>query len=167
MTDTTTDCSAEQGFFHAFKDRFWSKVVKTDNCWLWSGSVFQSRGYGQVWIPGIKTPQRAHRVSWIINNGPIPDGMCVLHRCDCRLCVRPDHLWIGTQRENIDDMVKKGRSQRGENSHRSKLTNADVIEIREMWHTGLYTQLAIADYFGIRQPQVSEIVRRTSWSHIG
>src|SRR5262245_20642397 len=96
--------------------RFWAKVHKTDTCWLWTGSTH--RGYGQLSSPSGRghAPLRAPRVSWEIHYGPIPEGLWVLHRCDVRGCVRPDHLWLGTRQDNIADMVAKGRSARGERS---------------------------------------------------
>jgi hypothetical protein len=88
--------------------RFWAKVQKTDSCWLWTGC--KSRGYGRFRSRGNKvTSQRTHRVSWEIAHGPIPDGLKVLHRCDTPACVRPDHLFLGTQKENVWDSIQKGR----------------------------------------------------------
>jgi hypothetical protein len=98
----------------AFEDRFWSRVDKTDGCWLWTG--WTSRfGYGR-----IKRDNReclTHRVSWELTNGPIPDGMCVLHRCDVPACVRPDHLFLGTKTDNAADRTAKGRTHRHGATH--------------------------------------------------
>jgi hypothetical protein len=83
------------------EDRFWSKVKKTASCWLWTGYIDQ-RGYGKMW----RFPQKAalvSRVSWELHNGPIPEGMNVLHRCDNPKCIRPSHLYLGTQSENMRD----------------------------------------------------------------
>ena len=92
------------------KARFWEKVDKTDDCWVWISSKISSkpnRGYGRIWVNG--KPELAHRISWEIANGPIPKGMQVLHRCDNPSCVRPDHLFLGTQRDNMQDSIEKGR----------------------------------------------------------
>lgn len=92
------------------KERFWERVNKTDGCWLWKGAV-GSHGYGTVFIqkrPNIVN-ELAHRVSWKLNVSEIPTGMQILHKCDVRRCVNPDHLFLGTQKDNIQDCKRKGR----------------------------------------------------------
>jgi len=89
--------------------RFWRKVSKTDSCWIWMAGVTSS-GYGQFMVgksPSIKA--YAHRFSWTLAHGPIPDGLFVCHRCDTPRCVRPDHLFLGTARENMHDALRKHR----------------------------------------------------------
>lgn len=86
--------------------RFWSRVRITDGCWEWTANHLPA-GYGLVKAEGRS--HLAHRVSWELAHGPIPAGMLVLHRCDNPACVRPDHLWLGTQKQNIADMLTKGR----------------------------------------------------------
>ncbi|MHB8742598.1 MAG: HNH endonuclease signature motif containing protein [Sulfuricaulis sp.] len=89
--------------------RFWSKVEKSDGCWLWRGAIIP-KGYGYFHVGGrLGQNLGAHRVSWRITNGEIPKGMFVLHKCDVRNCVRPEHLWLGTAMDNTKDMVAKGR----------------------------------------------------------
>jgi hypothetical protein len=87
-------------------ERFMRKVVKGDGCWLWTGAPAQW-GYGQFGM--ANKHWLAHRVSWFFHNGPIPDGMFVCHRCDVPLCVNPDHLFLGTHQDNMDDMRAKRR----------------------------------------------------------
>lgn len=87
--------------------RFWSQVEKTETCWLWIGNR-HAIGYGRCGVDG--THAAAHRVAWELTNGPIPDGMFCLHTCDVRACVRPAHLFLGTQADNMQDMVAKGRA---------------------------------------------------------
>ena len=87
-------------------DRFWQKVNVTPTCWLWTASQ-NSDGYG-VFSLDART-LRAHRVSWTLHAGKIPEGLCVLHSCDVRNCVRPAHLFLGTQRDNMVDASQKGR----------------------------------------------------------
>lgn len=95
--------------------RFWSKVNKTSNCWEWTG-YRQKIGYGSIGVgsrlDGTKRAILAHRFSYELHFGPISDGLKVLHTCDNRACVRPDHLWLGTQLDNVRDMIQKGRANR-------------------------------------------------------
>lgn len=96
-----------------FKERFWAKVTRSASCWLWTASTTQA-GYGQIQARRISSrPLLAHRVSWELRNGPIPAGQHVLHKCDTPSCVRPDHLFLGTQRDNNRDRDTKGRTARG------------------------------------------------------
>ncbi len=97
--------------------RFWSHVQKAEGagCWEWQSTLFE-RGYGSfsMLVDGVKKDRQAHRVSWEMANGAIADGLFVCHRCDNPLCVRPDHLFLGTVQDNNADMIAKGRNSRGE-----------------------------------------------------
>lgn len=116
---TCTNCGAIVPCRRTLKpldERFWSKVHKTDTCWLWVGAC-DPDGYGRLGKPyGADGPQYipAHRLSWVLNRGPIPPSAHVLHRCDIRNCVRPEHLFLGTQTINMADKVAKGRQHRGD-----------------------------------------------------
>lgn len=97
-----------------FVDRFWAKVDRSGDCWVWT--AYRNRnGYGQFWFN--RSLHLAHRVSWILTNGSIPDGLCVLHQCDNPPCVNPAHLWVGTQVENIADRDAKGRQNHAAKTH--------------------------------------------------
>ena len=87
------------------RDRFFAKVEKTESCWVWTGS--RLRGYGQFWLNGKL--HIAHRVSWVLHVGPIAFGLHALHKCDNPSCVNPDHLFLGTAKTNVHDMMDKGR----------------------------------------------------------
>lgn len=102
---------------------FWYKVRKTKKCWLWTGTHQRYGRFNGEEGPGTL----AHRQSWILEYGPIPKGLCVLHKCDNTLCVRPSHLWLGTQKDNSQDMVLKGRAPHG----LAKLSDDNVRQIRQ------------------------------------
>ena len=110
--------------------RFWAKVELTlDGCWLWTGSKtgpgpYTTGGYGTVYWRGEYL--LAHRVMWELANGPIPEGMHVLHRCDVRNCVRPDHLFLGTHQDNMADMARKGRAVSGATIRAARKLNKAV-----------------------------------------
>jgi hypothetical protein len=88
--------------------RFWAKVRKGDGCWEWQGAT--RHGYGTVWVAEAGGMRLAHRIAWELTNGPIPDGLLACHHCDNRVCVRPDHLFLGTYADNAQDMSRKGRA---------------------------------------------------------
>jgi hypothetical protein len=131
-------------------------------------------GYGVLSVNDRQS--YAHRVSWELVNGPIPSGMRVLHRCDVASCINPDHLFLGTDADNVRDMMKKGRAVmrgtppgyrnpnplRGEQSGGAKLSAAQVQEIRRRYLEGEF-QTDLAADFGIKQAQISRIVRGESW----
>lgn len=92
----------------SYRVPFWDrKEIDSNGCWNWVGSK-RAHGYGQVYFNG-KPARKAHRVAWELTNGKIPNNLCVLHRCDNSSCINPDHLFLGTQLENIQDMINKGR----------------------------------------------------------
>jgi len=149
------------------KQRFWDKVQIGNNneCWEWKAQLNEKR-YGILWYNRKNT--RAHRMSWMIHHGDVPMGMCVLHKCDNPSCVNPAHLFLGTNKDNSVDMMRKGRNNppKGEDSYRAILTEKKVIKIRKLWSSGIWKQREIANMFGIDRSHVSEIVRRDIWKHI-
>lgn len=150
--------------------RFWSKVDRKndlDECWNWLAGCF-SFGHGQFRIGGIGgTNAHAHRISYILTYGSIPDNLHVLHKCDNPKCVNPNHLFLGTNQDNVADMVRKGRQarQKGELCCTAKLKEADVLAIRRLYKSGV-SQRAIAKEYGVGQQLVSLIVSKKRWSHI-
>lgn len=147
-------------------ERFWSKVEKTASCWLWTACL-NPNGYGHLRVD--KADWAAHRLSWEIHRGPIPDGLWVLHHCDNPPCINPAHLFLGTCRDNHADMIAKGRKVTvrlcGELSGVAKLTAQKVVEIRALRATGL-TQQAIADRFGVTQRTISYIESGRVWRDV-
>ncbi len=147
-------------------ERFWEKVVKSDGCWMWSGAT-STRGYGRFAVSVQDKSAEAHRMSWMLTHGSVPPGQCVLHRCDTPPCVRPDHLFIGTKRDNAIDRQQKGRSasQIGFNNANAKVSESDVIDIRTLAALGA-TAKALAEAFSIDPTNVRHILRRATWSHV-
>ena len=153
-------------------DKFWSKVSRGEpfECWNWQ-AAFYRYGYGMFRFDG--RAQAAHRVSYILAHGDIPDGLCVLHTCDNRACVNPAHLWLGTRADNNADMRRKGRGvnppgcdNRGSRHGASKMTECDVLSIRQRMRDGTTTQSALAREYGVDPSAISNIVRRRNWTHI-
>lgn len=144
------------------EQRFWNKVDRSggdDACWIWTARA-RFAGYGQIWWHGHV--ERAHRVAYELGRGPIPDGLFVLHSCDNPPCCNPAHLFLGTSKDNSDDMIQKGRDLhfRGEQHGRCKLTDAQVAEIRERYAAGGVTQIQLGAEFGVAHSQISRIVTR-------
>lgn len=130
---------------------FWDHVDKTATCWLWTAST--RRNYGQARLPG-RTQQNAHRVAWILTHGEIADGMVVRHKCDNPLCVRPEHLEVGTHKDNSQDMARRGR-----HVGNRKLNEQQEDEILQRLAVG-ERQTDIAVDYGICQATVSKLKRR-------
>jgi hypothetical protein len=153
-------------------ERFWEKVNKDGPvirpelgpCWLWTGAV-NDKGYGEFWLDGGS--ESAHRVSYELANGPLREGGQSLHRCDNPPCVRPDHLFEGTNLDNVHDRQAKGRpcGVRGEHHHQAKLTEDNVREIRRRLAQGHY-QTDIASDYGVGQYAIWAISCGKTWSHV-
>lgn len=150
--------------------RFWRHVDKTDGCWLWTAYV-GTHGYGAIGAGGKHGEiLLAHRVSWELHNGPVPEGRFILHRCDNRKCVRPDHLFLGDAKANTDDMWSKGRGfapevLQGTANRNAKLTDAAVLAIRAEYAAGA-TQTALGHRYGVSQTVIWRVVRRKAWTHL-
>ena len=150
--------------------RFWEKVdrLSVDGCWRWTASK-NPGGYGTITINGRTT--KASRVSWMLEHGPIPSGLWVLHHCDNPVCVRPSHLFLGTCLDNHRDSIAKGRRSRhgglalGENNGRSKITNRDVAAIRKARANGERV-IVIAARFGTSRQNIYSITNANTWAHI-
>jgi len=149
-------------------ERFWEQVpVRADGaCWEWAGSRLAA-GYGRFGrkVDGHWKTLLAHRVSWEYRNGPVPDGLAVLHKCDNRPCVNPDHLFVGTGADNMADKVAKGRQYRpvGVLNSQAKLNDELVAGIREAYRAGSESQAAIGRRYGVSQTLIGRIVRGEVW----
>ena len=142
--------------------RFWSKVCKADGrngCWQWTAGR-DTRGYGVLKVDGVQSG--AHRLSWELHRAPLQDGISVLHHCDTPACVRPDHLFLGTQGDNMADMVAKGRQVKGAQHSHAKLTDDQA---RAILADGRIHRLIAAEY-GLHRRTVDRIKRGELWRHL-
>jgi hypothetical protein len=144
-------------------ERFWSHVDTSGECWLWTGGG-NIHGYGKLRLGNKHLA--AHRVAWELTNGAIPDGLSVLHKCDVRACVRPEHLFLGTQQDNMRDCANKGRQALGERNNHAVLNAADVAAIREQHAAGGVTQAALARAYGVKPGTILAIIRHVNWRHV-
>lgn len=146
-----------------------NRMVMTSevDCWLWAGPK-NRYGYGVVGVGSGEN--KAHRLSWRLFRGDIPTGMKVCHKCDVRLCVNPDHLFLATQRENVADMIVKGRRHKhgakGERNFNAVLTADDVRRLRELRKTSGNSYRSLATMFGITTMTAYRACSGESWSHL-
>lgn len=146
------------------EQRFWSKVVKSETCWIWAANR-TSDGYGSFSLRGRQVG--AHRVAFVFASGAeIPKGLCVCHRCDNPACVNPEHLFLGSHAENMRDASRKNRMHPGERNPISKLNSEIVREMRRRW-VGGETARSLAAEFGVHHSVVQSAVSGKSWAHVG
>jgi len=153
----------EEEFTEDEKSRFFASFKrKKEGCWEWN-KARNHGGYGtfyhnkRTWI--------AHRISWILHYGKLEKGMFVLHKCDNPACVRPDHLFVGTNKDNLRDCAEKGRIASGERNGNSKMTNSTVKKIRKLSNCGM-KGTEIANLVGVHKSTVSRVLRKIIWRHI-
>jgi hypothetical protein len=156
----------------SLEERFWEKVRKGPGCWSWTAATHQF-GYGKIRYRKTETMWEAHRLAWTLRHGPIPKGVCVLHRCDEPGCTKtePDdeypegHLFLGTKGDNSADMAAKGRSTRGEKHPQARLSEADVHRIRRLRASGVRARQIAVEY-GIHWVTAHAIISGRNWSHV-
>lgn len=149
---------------------FWARVEKTEGCWLWKGGK-DSSGYGFFRYKGKR--DKAHRVAYELAYGVSLGSLFGCHHCDNPSCVRPDHIFPGTPKDNAQDAFRKGRrkahfansSRPGTANGRAQLTEQDVQGIRRLASRGI-TEREIQGIYNIRQAQINKIIRRVSWKHV-
>lgn len=161
-----------------WQERFWEHVDRSGECWLWTGKRLP-RGYGQVSIH--HQWRYAHRASWELHNGPIPEGMDICHRCDNPPCVNPAHLFLGTRRDNVHDMMAKGRGAfgdrhpsrlhpenlpRGSARPESRLTEDAVRAIRDRYKAGGISQSQLGREYGVTQATIFRALHGVCWAHV-
>ena len=152
----------------ARKLKHYTEICEETGCWNWVGGKLRA-GYGviTVYVFGKKTSHLAHRVSYMLaNQVTITRFQPVCHKCDNPSCINPDHLFLGTQKENLKDMVEKGRSLRGVKNSQAKLTENEVREIRALYALGSHSQRDLAKIYGIDQTTIGDVVNRLYWQHV-
>ena len=157
--------------------RFWARVDTSGECWEWTGYRMPKMGYGAMYL-GYKKERTssghawpigmtAHRFSWVLHFGSIPEGQWVLHRCDNPPCVRPDHLWLGTKGDNVRDMYAKGRGgyhgMPGEANHKAKLTEQQVYEMRAQYRALVNS---LASRHEVTRSLIRQILIGKVWRHL-
>lgn len=141
------------------EEHFWDSVDKSDDCWLWTAAKAKN-GYGLLRIKGEHgfTHEFTHRYSYQLAYGPIPDSLCVLHSCDVRNCIRPDHLFLGTRLDNAVDCKAKGRTLRGEKHHKTKLSDDGVRQLRIDFANGVLPA-ALSERYGIDEGYAYQVAK--------
>lgn len=144
-----------------FAEKFWARVDQSgDGCWPWTAGRFDS-GAGAVWVDG--KARKAHRIAWILTNGPLADRELICHKCDNPVCCRPDHLFVGSHRDNTQDMLRKGRGNRDGKRH---LTPEQVMAIRDKYAAGGVTLKSLGDEYGVSFVAIHLAVTRKTWADI-
>lgn len=148
-------------------ERFWDKVIKLgpDDCWEWK-KIGKGKRYGQFKVNGRMVS--AHRFSWELVNGPIPKGLYACHVCDNTKCVNPKHLFLGTQKQNMEDCVAKGRKGGlfGQDHANTKFTDSDVMAIRALRHWSGFMYKDIAAEYNVCYQTIQHICLGTTWTHL-
>jgi len=152
----------------SFLERFWTKVDQSggvDACWLWTASG--AAGYGRIKSPEGKGLLLAHRVAYETTIGPLPPGMKACHSCDNPKCVNPNHIFPGTQSQNMQDCANKGRlhipDQWGEKNPLARLTAEKVREIRALWAGKKYSMQDLADVYQVSRGAINNVVHNHTW----
>lgn len=159
-------------------ERFWEKVSKDGlvpahrpelgPCWIWTGGINEHRGGYGMFMVRKGVIRRSHRIAWeLANDRAVPAGLWVLHRCDNPPCVRPDHLFLGTPKSNVDDMAAKGRTRvrHGSDRPQARLSEADVTAIRTARAQGA-VGAELARQYGVHRSTIYHICQRDNWKHI-
>lgn len=153
---------------NSLKSRFDNgyKINEKTGCWEWIKTMHSKNGYGSIGV-GTSNSEKAHKISYILHKGEIPIGLCVCHTCDNPKCVNPNHLWLGTPKDNSDDKFKKNRfvSCKGESNGGCKITEEIAKKIKEMLLIGK-TSMEISRFFNINYKTVFHIKHGHTWKHI-
>ncbi len=142
---------------------FWPRVNKTDACWLWTGAI-NGWGYGSVRMKCKSFG--AHAISYRVHKGEIPKGLEIMHSCDVRACVNPEHLSLGTKQDNKNDCVRKERQARGETNGHSSLTKEQVLRIAQIRREKGWGYKKIAKETGLGSSAISHVLAGRTWSFV-
>jgi hypothetical protein len=153
------------------KRRLLAKIHKdSDGCWIWQGGHANKAGYGRMYNSRTNKADYAHRISYEIFKGVIPDGFEVCHTCAVTGCVNPDHLFLGSHNANMQDMIDKGRAKHpplcGEANGKAILTVEDVLTIRQLHATNKYSYSELARQYAVGVNAIRRAILGLSWSHI-
>ena len=146
-------------------DLFWKKVRIGVGCWEWTAALREGYGALVQTINRKQTHWPAHRLSWVLHRGEIPAGLMVCHKCDNRKCVNPDHLFLGTAKDNAEDMAKKKRSTWGERNSQAKLSEKEVLEIRKLRNEG-WTYLDLTKKFNVTMSPIRDVCKGYTWRNV-
>ena len=139
-----------------------ANTIEVRNCLVWTGAC-GSRGYGQVYLGKTRV---AHRANWIYYNGSIPKGLMVIHSCDNRLCVRLEHLRLGTAADNCRDRTERNPRSHSEGHPRARLTSVDIVAILLLYGSGMFRLKVLGPVFGVHPSVISGIAHGDSWGHL-
>jgi hypothetical protein len=163
----TTSCGCERGIdSYNYKNKIKNRIEKgckidQNGCWIWLGAKHK-QGYGNIAYKN--KPELCHRIAWIIFNGPIPEGIKVCHKCDVTGCCNPEHLFLGTQKNNVEDGIEKGRyANRKLGKRRNKLDWDQVQEIKKLSDAGM-TRKELEEKFSVGQTCIYKILNGISWN---
>lgn len=153
--------------WHKIEEKFWGRVNKTNECWFWIGPKMRN-GYGVFHLyghTGKGTTMLAHRMSYFLKHKELPNDLCVCHSCDNRLCVNPNHLWLGTLAENLKDMYMKKRSKVfGEENGMSKFKVEDIAKIRAL--KGRFSQRVVGNKYGVSGSTICAIWNNQRYKNV-
>lgn len=153
---------------NTIEERFWSQVDKSSECWIWVGNA-NNKNYGvfnHSTVNGKRMRMFAHRMSYSLVYDDLSEEVVLCHKCDNSLCVRPDHLFVGTQAENMKDMVSKGRSLRGMKNHNNKLTEEQVQAIRLEYALGELGYTLLGRRYGVTGKVIRDIIKGYTWRYL-
>ena len=144
--------------------RFWKMVSVSAGCWNWLGPINNKGGYGEIWYLGRNIG--AHRLSWILHFGNIPEGLLVCHTCDNPKCVNPGHLYLGTYKDNNRDAANKNRTSCGIERPASRLTAKEVIDIRDAYKSGAFSIRTLATNYKVTYNTIWQLLHKKTWRRV-